>query len=225
MITTPALAALLTPATTLPLHKMTSSVVQPSHSPCHFHHAHAHHSPCAHRSFSVPSTPMYHPHPQYPSNVAFHLPPPLLHSASSSSSSAFPQSINTSPSSSTRPPVQVGSCSRSRPKPFKKLSSSTNPQKHKTVQMSLEVKVEKAKGFREAFFVPLARNLPPAPPSSPVLGHSTIQRTVSPMNTSQHASDHFGSSWDNQQKAQCREHWVEHVPGSQSQRQGGMDLD
>jgi hypothetical protein len=36
------------------------------------------------------------------------------------------------------------------------------------VQASLEAKVERAKGFH-AFFVPLARSIPPPPPSSPVL--------------------------------------------------------
>lgn len=51
----------------------------------------------------------------------------------------------------------------------KKMSSTTG--KHKSVQVSLEVKVERSRGFH-AFFVPLARSMPPAPPSSPVFGQS-----------------------------------------------------
>jgi hypothetical protein len=52
--------------------------------------------------------------------------------------------------------------------PNKKPSHSTRD-KSRDVQSSLEKQVEKAKGFH-AFFVPLGKNLPPAPPSSPVLG-------------------------------------------------------
>ncbi|WVN85109.1 uncharacterized protein L203_100251 [Cryptococcus depauperatus CBS 7841] len=51
-----------------------------------------------------------------------------------------------------------------RPKPLKKASSTI---KHKNVQMSLDVKVEKAGGFH-AFFVPLCKGgVPRPPPSSP----------------------------------------------------------
>ncbi|WWC62510.1 uncharacterized protein I303_105106 [Kwoniella dejecticola CBS 10117] len=93
-----------------------------------------------------------------------------------------PTPFSVSPSSSSRPSIphrmtSTGavagpstSTATSRPnKPLKKSSGSTN-QKQKNVQMSLELKVEKAKGFH-AFFVPLCKNLPPAPPCSPVNGH------------------------------------------------------
>lgn len=52
--------------------------------------------------------------------------------------------------------------------PHKKPSCSTRD-KSRDVQSSLEKQVEKAKGFH-AFFVPLGKSLPAAPPSSPVLG-------------------------------------------------------
>ncbi|CAD6567521.1 MAG: hypothetical protein TREMPRED_003686 [Tremellales sp. Tagirdzhanova-0007] len=50
---------------------------------------------------------------------------------------------------------------------WKKPSPST-PTKQKSVQLSLELKVERSRGFYP-FFVPLARSMPPAPPSSPTL--------------------------------------------------------
>lgn len=53
------------------------------------------------------------------------------------------------------------------------MSSTTG--KHKNVQVALEVKVERSRGFH-AFFVPLARSMPPAPPSSPVFGQSTNEQ-------------------------------------------------
>lgn len=87
----------------------------------------------------------------------------------------------------------------------KKMSSTTG--KHKSVQVSLEVKVERSRGFH-AFFVPLARAMPPAPPSSPVFGQSS--------NTPSQSDDDAGWSAEGS-KASCEERWVENV-----QR---MDLD
>ena len=95
--------------------------------------------------------------------------------------------------------------SLSRPKPTKKMSSSNS--KHKTVQVSLEVKVERAKGF-QAFFVPLARNLPPAPPSSPVLAH-------------REPGENYFSGWDKDKNRQ-NDQWVEDITGDAS---GAMDVD
>lgn len=76
-----------------------------------------------------------------------------------------------------------------------KKVSSTTTNKVKSVQVSLEVKVERSRGFH-AFFVPLARSLPPAPPSSPVFGQSS--------NTEQRDDEQPGSK-------SCEQHWVEDV--------------
>ena len=108
------------------------------------------------------SQPLLAPQPVVPRPLFTSRPiPPLLsHSISTPTypaSSSFPIPLPHSHSLSNK----------ARPKPLKKPSTST-PTKHKSVQLSLEVKVERAKGFH-AFFVPLARSLPPAPPSSPVL--------------------------------------------------------
>lgn len=86
----------------------------------------------------------------------------------------------------------------------KKMSSTTG--KHKSVQVALEVKVERSRGFH-AFFVPLARSMPPAPPSSPVFGQSANA-----------AAEQDGSAWSSQSKS-CEERWVEDVNVQQ------MDLD
>lgn len=65
--------------------------------------------------------------------------------------------------------------------------------------------MERAKGFH-AFFVPLGRSLPPAPPSSPVMAPSQ-------------GPDYFGTSWDlgshplGQKKVSTEERWVEDVKG------------
>jgi len=77
------------------------------------------------------------------------------------------------------------------------------------VQVDLKVKVELA-GCFQAFFVPLGRTLPPAPPSSPVLGQRAPQSgTVA-------ESDNFGG-WDGQKKkVGRREQWVEDVSGEES---------
>lgn len=59
--------------------------------------------------------------------------------------------------------------STGRPKLGHKKPSCSTRDKSREVQSSLEKQVEKAKGF-QAFFVPLGKGLPAAPPSSPVLG-------------------------------------------------------
>jgi hypothetical protein len=75
-----------------------------------------------------------------------------------------------------------------------KKTSSTTTSKVKSVQVSLEVKVERSRGFH-AFFVPLARGMPPAPPSSPVFGQSS----------------NFGEPADMHHKSPSEERWVEDV--------------
>jgi hypothetical protein len=106
-----------------------------------------------------------------------------------------------------------------------KKSCGSNPGKQRNVQASLEAKVERAKGFH-AFFVPLARTLPPAPPSSPVLQAAQPRARSAFGSCSGSASgagmdaaatgpsrDYFGS-WDKK----GNEQWVEDVDD-------GMDLD
>jgi hypothetical protein len=83
------------------------------------------------------------------------------------------------------------------------------------VQDRLEVKVERAKGFH-AFFVPLARALPPAPPTSPVLG----QRAPSISGANAGGEDYF-QGWD-KHKGGRREQWVEDVSGEED---SGMEVD
>jgi len=77
------------------------------------------------------------------------------------------------------------------------------------VQVDLKVKVERA-GCFQAFFVPLARTLPPAPPSSPVLGQrAPVVETIA-------EGDYFGG-WDERKKTVGRrEQWVEDVSGEES---------
>lgn len=123
-----------------------------------------------------------------------------------SSASSAPASTSGSPS----PPPTFLKPSHSLSKKHrqqmpKKGSSSTG--KHKSVQVSLEVKVERSKGFH-AFFVPLARSLPPAPPSSPVLA-----------STEGKAFAEWSLDGDNRKG---EERWVEDIEQPQQQR---MDLD
>ncbi|WVQ73111.1 hypothetical protein IAR50_002675 [Cryptococcus sp. DSM 104548] len=120
-----------------------------------------------------------------------------------------------SPAFSPRPTPhgQNASSSRLRPKALKKSSSTSG--KHRNVQMSLEVKVEKAKGF-QAFFVPLCKGgVPPAPPCSPVLGHGhremQVQRGNSEETESTGSPDYFGA-WA-RDGGKEREEWVEDVDG------------
>ncbi|ODN81637.1 hypothetical protein L202_02041 [Cryptococcus amylolentus CBS 6039] len=151
-----------------------------------------------------------------------HLARPLFASTNSTPSpSAFSKPLQahqhqayTTPSSPAfaprpQPQPQSASSSRLRPKALKKSSSSTG--KHRNVQMSLEVKVEKAKGF-QAFFVPLCKGgVPPAPPCSPVLGHRETQRGVSEETESAGSPDYFGA-WT-RDGGKEREEWVEDVEG------------
>jgi hypothetical protein len=101
--------------------------------------------------------------------------------------------------------------SKPRPKmPLVKKPSCSTRDKRNDVQQNLEAKVEKSKGFH-AFFVPLGRSLPPAPPSSPVLGAST--NIQSGAGGEQVGKDYF-------------EDWVEDVGGSSGKGRGeAMDLD
>lgn len=79
--------------------------------------------------------------------------------------------ISSSSSSSSHPALsskaQPSGHVTKRPKMAKKANSSTTT-KQRSVQASLEAKVEKSRGWN-AFFVPLARGMPGAPPSSPVM--------------------------------------------------------
>lgn len=169
-----------------------------------FFHSHAHAHPHPHRSYTSPSAPLFHPQPQraQPTQSQLINPPPLTHStsyASSPSSSSFPHT----------PKTLTG-----RPKPSKKVSTST-ASKHKNVQDRLEVKVERAKGFH-AFFVPLARTLPPAPPSSPVLG-----QRAPPATAANAGGEDYFEGWD-KHKVGRREQWVEDVSGEED---SGMEVD
>ncbi|OCF37218.1 hypothetical protein I316_01125 [Kwoniella heveanensis BCC8398] len=104
----------------------------------------------------------------YPGNQHTISLPTTPAAAGGSSSSSRPQ-LNSSQSHSQS--QRFG-----RPRPIKKPSGSTS-HKQRNVQMSLEVKVEKAKGFH-AFFVPLCKGLPPAPPCSPVHSHGSLSKTA-----------------------------------------------
>jgi len=118
-------------------------------------------------------------------------------------------SLPTTPlASSSKTPIT----SNKRPKPLVKKNSVSTRDKRHDVQSNLEAKVEKSKGFH-AFFVPLGRGVPAAPPSSPVLA---------PQDSHGHGQgvgrkDYF-------------EDWVEDVSGSGggscgSSEAEGMDLD
>jgi hypothetical protein len=164
-----------------------------------------------HRSYTAPSTPLFHPQPQYhPNSHSSPLTtssPQMIHSHSHSLSQTHDHNPSTSyPSSSSSSFYPHTPKTLSRPKP-KKISSSTS--KHKNVQVDLKVKVERA-GCFQAFFVPLARTLPPAPPSSPILGQRLPPSQVV-------EQDYFGG-WDaqRQKKVGRREQWVEDVSGEES---------
>ncbi|WWC88713.1 uncharacterized protein L201_003626 [Kwoniella dendrophila CBS 6074] len=130
-------------------------------------------------------------------------PTPMINAPSSSSSRpTFRQS------QSQQIPLISSSSSISRPKVLKKSSGSTT-QKQKNVQMSLELKVEKAKGFH-AFFVPLCKNLPPAPPCSPVNNHGTHGQTQT-INQNTNSIDYFGGCWN---KSKSNDQWVEDISNS-----------
>ena len=222
---------------------MTSSIVPPHHRHHHHHpplftttHPHIHHQP--HRSYTMPSTPIFHP-PRHTHHIHHHsspIPPYLTHSTSYPASSSH---IITTPTSTLAAKPQPHSLSTkgtslARPSPCKKPSSSTIA-KQKSVQLSLELKVERAKGFH-AFFVPLARTLPPAPPSSPVLAARQIgpnELDTPPTGfaldggfsghcsagSARGVNDYF-SGWDKPKVAQ-REQWVEDVGEDSS----GMEVD
>lgn len=173
--------------------------------PTPFAHAHPH------RSYTAPSTPLFHPQPQHhhshQSSPLFTSSPKMIHSHSHSHSHTHDLTPSTSfPSSSSSSFYPHTPKTLSRPKP-KKISSSTS--KHKNVQVDLKVKVERA-GCFQAFFVPLGRTLPPAPPSSPVLGQRAPQSQVV-------EQDYFGG-WDEQRQKKVgrREQWVEDVSGEES---------
>lgn len=137
-------------------------------------------------SYSTPSTPS---------------PPPFYSQPSS------PAAAQTSKQAAA-PPLQHSTSLKCRPKlPHKKPSCSTRD-KRADVQSNLEMKVEKAKGFH-AFFVPLGKSLPPAPPSSPVLGGA--QHT--------HQADRAAGTKD------YFEDWVEDVGRKVGGQGSAMDLD
>jgi len=120
-------------------------------------------------------------------------------------------SLPTTPlASSSKTPIS--STTTKRPKALTKKNSVSTRDKRQDVQINLEAKVEKSKGFH-AFFVPLGRGIPAAPPSSPVLG---AQRD---RDQGEVGKDYF-------------EDWVEDVRGrgsgsgcSESSGGEGMDLD
>lgn len=103
--------------------------------------------------------------------------------------------------------------------PIKK--SRSEQAKQRAVQASLENKVSLSRGF--AFFVPLGKSLPPAPPSSPVLsgrsapcgglldlgsGAMSAAAVAAANNGGKEQPDYFGV-WDNKGE----ERWVEDMHG------------
>jgi hypothetical protein len=78
-------------------------------------------------------------------------------------------------------PTASSSSIPSRPRFFHKSKSSSQCKtKAQKVQINLELKVEKAKGFAAFFSVPVpsGRSVPRAPPSSPVLGATNHHHKV-----------------------------------------------
>ncbi|KAK8858631.1 hypothetical protein IAR55_002860 [Kwoniella newhampshirensis] len=135
-------------------------------------------SPASSSSFSSHPSPI----PSLPQHTSFSAPTTPLGSSSSSSTSR-PAHSSHSQSQLHRTTTAGG-----RPRgPTKKPSGSTST-KQKNVQMSLEVKVEKAKGFH-AFFVPLCKTLPPAPPCSPVHSHGSVNPGSTPQQTNKGNQD------------------------------------
>jgi len=155
--------------------------------------------------FTQPPFPL----PHFPLYTSKPIPPPLQLSATDPShacSSSFSQKPHIHP-----PPHSISPKSA---KIAKKPSPST-PSKHKAVQLSLELKVERAKGFRP-FFVPLARSMPPAPPSSPVLrAHGDLSDGDGGVES---GKMDFFASWEQRVKRREREEWVEDV-------EEGMEID
>lgn len=140
-------------------------------------------------------------------------PSPFYSQPSTPTQSCQP-STSTSTSTTT---IHKSSSLKCRPKlPHKKPSCSTRD-KRTDVQQNLEAKVEKAKGFH-AFFVPLGKSLPPAPPCSPVLGATNPQHGRG----GQSQQDGMGKDYF--------EDWVEDVgrkigAGRTNSNQNAMDLD
>ncbi|CAK9780818.1 hypothetical protein CC85DRAFT_285958 [Cutaneotrichosporon oleaginosum] len=136
-----------------------------------------HSSPLCSSSSPQESTTLFHPKPVRPAFTSSYS-TPLLPSSTGTSptfpSTASSSSAGNSPSPPHPPCLKPSLSFSSKPRSkSKKMSSTTG--KHKNVQVSLEVKVERSRGFH-AFFVPLARNMPPAPPSSPVFGQSANEQ-------------------------------------------------
>ncbi|WVQ83204.1 hypothetical protein IAT38_005343 [Cryptococcus sp. DSM 104549] len=181
--------------------------------PAHLHHHHHHQFPAFSRpsSYSSPFTPPTQPTPipSFASSPHTPQPPHMLPTPAPSSSPSPPTSRPAPP-----PPSHSNSHRLARPKPLKKPSASTG-NKHRSVQMSLEVKVEKAKGFH-AFFVPLCKGgVPPAPPCSPVHAHGQLKdrerREDSEGQEGEQGPgpDYFGA-WTRQSEKE-RDEWVENA--------------
>ncbi|BEI83051.1 hypothetical protein CcaverHIS002_0309190 [Cutaneotrichosporon cavernicola] len=122
-------------------------------------------------------SPLFHPKPVRPAFTSSYSSPLLPTSTCTSppfSSTTGSASASSSPSPPHIPNHKSSHSLSSKPRAkAKKMSSTTG--KHKNVQVALEVKVERSRGFH-AFFVPLARSMPPAPPSSPVFGQSSNEQ-------------------------------------------------
>lgn len=83
--------------------------------------------------------------------------------------------------------------------------------------MSLEVKVEKAKGFH-SFFVPHCKGgVPPAPPCSPVLGQGNLRERRDMDEESEAISTDYFGTWSKHTEKES-EQWVENV-------EEGMEVD
>lgn len=136
------------------------SMAGPSH---HISYHHPSPSSMTSPSPSSPSPPPFYSQPSSPTemySVSHHEHHP--HQAVPGPSNPKPPALHHTTS------LNMKGKTTGRPKLGKKPSCSTRD-KSRDVQSSLEKQVEKAKGFH-AFFVPLGKGLPAAPPSSPVLG-------------------------------------------------------
>lgn len=187
-----------------------STMPSHSHSQVSFPSSYLHHSQTHIPALTRPPFPPAHSSP----NVFY---PSQSNHASPSSYQACtaPSSPGESPSGAAFSQSNSQSRRLARPKPLKK-SSSTNG-KHRNVQMSLEVKVEKAKGFH-SFFVPHCKGgVPPAPPCSPVLGHGNLrERRDMDEGSEATSADYFGT-WSKHTEKES-EQWVEDV-------EEGMEVD
>ncbi|UOH80813.1 hypothetical protein LQV05_003472 [Cryptococcus neoformans] len=225
----------LPPAAAIPLAQyiffvlpaMLCDTQQPHTSPSPYIHQHSTMSSHSHPQVSFPSSYLHHsqshisslPRPSFPPT---HSSPNVFYSSQSSHASpssyqacTAPSSPGDSPSGATVSQSHSQARRLARPKPLKK-SSSTNG-KHRNVQMSLEVKVEKAKGFH-AFFVPHCKGgVPPAPPCSPVLGHGSLKERRDMDGENEATSiDYFGT-WSKHSEKES-EQWVENI-------EEGMEVD